>query len=178
MTDINTVYIGNKPPISYVMALITAFNTPRVDNVVLKARGRAISRAVDVAEIARRRFLRNIHTTKIEIGSEQMPTPDGGTRGVSTIAITMEMIGGAITPGTEVETTGVRVKDAEDKTPTSTVLSMIRGVGKAKAEKLRKAGFTTIESVAASEPSALSEQTGISTKVAAKMIESAKELTK
>ena len=55
MSDTNTVYVGNKPPMSYVMALITAFNTPGVNSVVLKARGRAISRAVDAAEIAKNR---------------------------------------------------------------------------------------------------------------------------
>jgi DNA-binding protein len=177
MTDINTVYIGNKPPMSYVMALITAFNASKIDHVVLKARGRAISRAVDVAEIARHRFLRNVQATKIEIGSEQMPTPDGGTHGVSTIAITLKKIKGA-TDKAEAGTTEEEIEDVGVRIPPSADLSQIKGVGKAKAEKLKEAGFTTIGSVAASEPDALSEQTGISTKVAAKMIESAKELTK
>jgi len=57
MKDENTVYIGSKPPMAYVMAMITAFNRSGADSVVLKARGRAISRAVDVAEIARGRYL-------------------------------------------------------------------------------------------------------------------------
>ena len=89
MKDTNTVYVGNKPPMAYVMALITAFRDTGTNNVVLKARGRAISRAVDVAEIARNRYLNDVSAEKIEIGSEQMPTDDGRTRGVSTIAITL-----------------------------------------------------------------------------------------
>jgi len=66
MTDANIVYVGSKPPMSYVMAVIRSFNVLGADNVVLKARGRAISRAVDVAEISRRRFLTDVQHSKIE----------------------------------------------------------------------------------------------------------------
>ncbi len=58
--DINTVYIGNRPPMAYVMALITVFNCSGADNVVLRARGRAMARAMDVAEIARSRYLNDL----------------------------------------------------------------------------------------------------------------------
>ncbi|UCH57561.1 MAG: DNA-binding protein Alba [Candidatus Bathyarchaeota archaeon] len=179
MTDMDTVYIGNKPPMSYVMALITAFNAPGVDSVVIKARGRAISRAVDVAEIAKNRYLEGVETDKIEIGSEQMPTHDGGTRGVSTIAITMKKTGvkeakpEAATPSAKVEAKAVEVAPEE-----LLDISEIKGVGKATGEKLRKAGFTTVKSVAAAEPADLSEKSGIPEKVAAKLIDSAKELQK
>ena len=177
MSDTNTVYVGNKPPMSYVMALITAFNAPGVDSVVLKARGRAISRAVDVAEIAKNRFLRDVQASRIEIGSEQLPTHDGGMRGVSTIAITMERAGGR---GAEPEAPSTDVEAEEEKAvPAKTVeVSEIKGVGKATEEKLKKAGFTTAESVAATDTGELSEKTGISEKVAAKLIDSAKELLK
>lgn len=50
-TDENVIYVGNKPPMSYVLAVITQFNTTGSEEVVIKARGRAISRAVDTAEI-------------------------------------------------------------------------------------------------------------------------------
>ena len=96
MKDASTVYVGNKPPMAYVMALITAFRDTGTDIVVLKARGRAISRTVDVAEIARNRYLNDVSVEKIEIGSEQMPTDDGRTRGVSTIAITLRRGGKAV----------------------------------------------------------------------------------
>ena len=48
--DENTIYVGNKPPMSYVLAVVTQFNGGS-DEVIIKARGRAISRAVDTAEI-------------------------------------------------------------------------------------------------------------------------------
>ncbi len=95
MRDANTVYVGNKPPMAYVMALITAFNRSGADNVVLKARGRAISLAVDVAEITRNRYMNDLSVEKIDIGTEQLPTEGGGTRGVSSISITLRRGGEA-----------------------------------------------------------------------------------
>ena len=50
MSEENVVYIGNKPVMNYVLAVVTQMNGG-VPSVMLKARGRAISRAVDVAEI-------------------------------------------------------------------------------------------------------------------------------
>lgn len=175
MTDTDTIYIGNKPPMSYVMAVITAINEKGVDGVVLKARGRAISRAVDVAEISRNRYLNDLQVNKIEIGTEQMPTPDGSTHGVSTMAITMER--------EEVEEAEAEAPPAVAETgerevaPSQSVgISEIRGVGAATEEKFREAGYTTVKSVAAAEAEELSEKTGISEKVTAKLIDSAKEL--
>ena len=55
MSEENIVYIGNKPVMNYVLAVVTQMNGGAPE-VVLKARGRAISRAVDVAEIVRNRF--------------------------------------------------------------------------------------------------------------------------
>lgn len=176
MTDMNTVYIGNKPPMAYVMAIITAFNSG-ADSVVLKARGRAISRAVDVAEIAKNRYLNDIQAKKIEVGTEQLPSQGGGTRGVSTIAITMEKIQGE-KPEPEREATSavIDTKEAEVTAVETEDVSEIKGVGKATEEKLENAGFSTVESVATAEAAELSEKTGISEKVAAKLIDSAKEL--
>jgi DNA-binding protein len=177
MSDTNTVYVGNKPPMSYVMALITAFNAPGVNSVVLKARGRAISTAVDAAEIAKNRFLRDVQSNRIEIGSEQLPTHDGGMRGVSTIAITLERMG---SKGAEPEapSTDVEAEEVKAAPPKTMDVSEIKGVGKATEEKLKKAGFATAESVAATETGELSEKAGMSEKVAAKLIDSAKELLK
>ena len=86
----NIVYIGNKPVMSYVLAVITNFNMPDVKDVVLKARGRSITIAVDVAEITRRRFMNTLTVDKIEIGTEEMKQEDGRTRGVSTIEIQLK----------------------------------------------------------------------------------------
>lgn len=176
MTDINTVYIGNKPPMAYVMAIITAFNSG-ADSVVLKARGRAISRAVDVAEIAKNRYLSDVQAKKIEVGTEQLPSQGGGTRGVSTIAITMERIQGE-QPEPESETPSEvdKTSEAESAAAKTSDVSEIKGVGRATEEKLENAGFSTVESIATAETAELSEKTGISERVAAKLIDSAKEL--
>jgi DNA-binding protein Alba len=78
------VYIGSKPVINYVTALVTAFQRNPTVNVM--ARGRAISSAVDVVEVCKRSFLKEIQIEDITIGTEQMG--DGGElRNVSTINI-------------------------------------------------------------------------------------------
>ncbi len=68
----NIVYIGRKPVMSYVLAVITYFNMPNAKEIVLKARGRAITTAVDTAEITRRRFMEKAKVTKIEIDTEEI----------------------------------------------------------------------------------------------------------
>ena len=87
----NIVYIGTKPPMDYVMAVMTAFNMGNGTEVTLKARGRAISTAVDVAEITRNRFLKDITTNAISIGTEEITPRDGGNpRNVSTMEISLK----------------------------------------------------------------------------------------
>ena len=191
MKDENTVYIGSKPPMAYVMAMITAFNRSGADSVVLKARGRAISRAVDVAEIARGRYLNDLKAEKIEIGSEQMPTEDGRTRGVSTIAITLRKGGEAAVkaeappePVEEPKPVEETKEEPKPEPPTEVKaapkidvgLSDIKGVGKTTVEKLTEAGYKSPKSIARAKPSTLSGKTGLSEKVATKIIDAAKEL--
>ena len=85
------VFIGNKPPMSYVMAVITAFSSNSTNEITLKARGRSITTAVDTAEITRRRFLTDLKVTAIGIGTEEMPPREGEARArmVSTMEITL-----------------------------------------------------------------------------------------
>ncbi|MCK4702966.1 DNA-binding protein Alba [Candidatus Bathyarchaeota archaeon] len=83
----NTVYIGSKPVLVYVTAIMTCFGR-NPEEVVLKARGRSISTAVDAAEVTKNRYLSNLEN-KVTIGTEQMPGDAGGTRNVSTIEITL-----------------------------------------------------------------------------------------
>ena len=73
---------------SYELAIITGFTTSNTKEVTLKARGRAITTAVDVAEITRCRFMKEMSIGKITIGTEEIPREEGGTRNVSTIEIT------------------------------------------------------------------------------------------
>jgi len=86
----NVVYIGRKPVMSYVLAVITHFNMSDAKEVVLKARGMSITTAVDVAEITRRRFMDKLKVDKIEIGTEEMKQEDGRTRAVSFMEITLK----------------------------------------------------------------------------------------
>ncbi len=87
----NIVYIGKKPVMSYVLAVITHFNTPGAKIVVLKARGMSITTAVDVAEITRRRFMDKLQVDNIVIGTEEMKQEDGSPRGVSFMEITLKI---------------------------------------------------------------------------------------
>jgi DNA-binding protein len=88
MTDDNIIYVGNKPVMNYVLAVVTQFNNG-ANEVLIKARGRAISRAVDVAEIARKRFLTEVDVKDIAISTESLGTEDGNTTNVSAIEITV-----------------------------------------------------------------------------------------
>jgi len=82
----NIVYIGKKPAMNYVLAVVTQFNNG-AKNVRIKARGNTISRAVDVAEISRNRFLQEVKVDSIGINSEKLQNEDGSTSNVSTIEI-------------------------------------------------------------------------------------------
>ena len=86
MSEDNTVYIGKKPTMNYVLAVVTQFNGGS-DSVIIKARGKAISRAVDVAEIVRHRFVRNAQVTDIKIGTEALTGESGEATNVSSIEI-------------------------------------------------------------------------------------------
>lgn len=91
MAESNSVLVGKKPVMNYVLACITLFHGGAKE-VNIKARGRAISRAVDVVEVVRRRFLPDVKIKKVGIGTEQVaPKVEGGTAtNVSTIEITLE----------------------------------------------------------------------------------------
>jgi DNA-binding protein Alba len=85
------VYIGSKPVMSYVLAIITSLSASNAKEITLKARGRAITTAVDAAEITRNRFLKDLKVSKVAIGTEEMPPREGENRArmVSTIEITL-----------------------------------------------------------------------------------------
>jgi DNA-binding protein len=90
VTECNAVLIGKKPIMNYVLACITFFHGGAKE-VSIKARGRSISRAIDVAEVVRHRFLPEIKIKKIGIGTDQLsPEQEGdSTTNVSTIEITL-----------------------------------------------------------------------------------------
>ena len=88
MSENNIVYVGTKPIINYCMAVIESFR--HGESVALKARGRAISRAVDVAEVTRNRYLNGVRVESIDIKTEQLDSQDGDTRNVSAITILLK----------------------------------------------------------------------------------------
>ncbi len=91
MVSENAVLIGNKPVMNYVLACITLFHGGAKE-VSIKARGKSISRAVDVAEVMLRKFLPDATVKTIGIGTEQMaPRVEGGQpTNVSTVVITIQ----------------------------------------------------------------------------------------
>jgi DNA-binding protein len=84
----NTIFIGKKSSMAYVLAVMTQFSSGK-NEVQIKARGRTISKAVDVAEIIRRRFADAVKVKNVEIGTEERENPNKGKVNVSTISITL-----------------------------------------------------------------------------------------
>lgn len=192
MSEDNIIYIGRKPAMSYVMATLATFNNNN-ESVHLKARGRAISTAVDVAEITRNRYMTEMEHPDILIGTEQVED-DRGTRNVSTMTIIMNK-GAAIVPQEVFERRPRRrprerrEKPAEEtvveeaapepvveEAPVEKDVSEIKGVGEATAEKLQSAGYDTVSKIKAAESFELALKTGLSEKQVAKIIEAANEV--
>ncbi|MBU0528003.1 DNA-binding protein Alba [Candidatus Micrarchaeota archaeon] len=87
--DDNTVYVGKKGTMGYVLAVVTQFNNG-ASEVVVKARGKLISRAVDVVEIVRHRFMPNAKIEHIHISTEELTSEDGSMNKVSSIEIKIQ----------------------------------------------------------------------------------------
>jgi DNA-binding protein len=82
-----TVFVGSKPVMNYVLACLTLFQNGS-DGVVLKARGRAITRAVDAAQIIANRYVPEVSVKSIRIDTEHVRNLEsGGTTGVSSMEI-------------------------------------------------------------------------------------------
>lgn len=90
MEDENSIYIGQKPFMNYVTSVVVQFTTKNAEEVTIKARGKFIARAVDVAEVASKRFLKdNIHVKDININSEEFKNQEDKEVRVSTIEIVL-----------------------------------------------------------------------------------------
>ncbi|MBN2458648.1 DNA-binding protein Alba [Candidatus Woesearchaeota archaeon] len=91
MSDDNSVFIGNKPFMNYVTSVVVQFTTKGAKEVTVKARGKFISRAVDVSEVAMKRFLKGqIGLKEIRIDSEEFKNKEGQDVRVSSIEIVLE----------------------------------------------------------------------------------------
>ncbi|MDO8641186.1 MAG: DNA-binding protein Alba [Nitrosarchaeum sp.] len=85
----NIVFVGKKGTMSYVLAVVTQMNAGQQE-VFIKARGKAISKAVDVAEIVRNKFVTSVKIHNIGISTEEIPTEEGGPLKVSSIEIVLK----------------------------------------------------------------------------------------
>ncbi|MDO5843982.1 MAG: DNA-binding protein Alba [Methanocorpusculum sp.] len=86
--DDNTVLVGTKPVMNYVLAVVTQFNNG-VSEVTIRARGKAIVRAVDTAEISVRQFLKDVVKKSVSISTDLVETDNGPTN-ISTIEIVLK----------------------------------------------------------------------------------------
>ena len=90
MEDENSIFVGQKPFMNYVTSVVVQFTTKGAEEVIVKARGKFIARAVDVAEVASKRFLKdNIVVKDIRINSEEFRNQEDRDVRVSTIEIVL-----------------------------------------------------------------------------------------
>ncbi|MBI4440128.1 DNA-binding protein Alba [Candidatus Woesearchaeota archaeon] len=90
MAEDNSIFIGGKPFMNYVTGVVMQFTTKDAPEVIVKARGKFISRAVDVSEVASKRFLDGaVGVNSIKIDSEEFQNSLGKNVRVSTIEITL-----------------------------------------------------------------------------------------
>ncbi len=84
----HSIFIGSKPFMNYVKGVVVQFNEGTKE-VSVEARGKFISKGVDVAEVARKKFLedKNISIKNVSIGSEEFKNKEGKVINVSTIEI-------------------------------------------------------------------------------------------
>lgn len=93
MSEDNSIFIGTRPFMNYVTGVVMQFTTKNASEVIVKARGKFISRAVDVAEATSKRFLNGVVGVKnISINSEQFENKEGRNVRVSTIEILLHKI--------------------------------------------------------------------------------------
>ena len=90
MSTDNSIFVGNKPFMNYVTAVVMQFTTKNAETVIIKGRGKFISRAVDIAEVAAKRFLDNqVKVQDIKIDSERFKKKKKKDIRVSIIEITL-----------------------------------------------------------------------------------------
>lgn len=84
----NVIFVGRKPTMAYVLAVMTQFSDG-AKQVHVKARGKSISRAVDVAEVVKNKFMQDLKR-QVDIGTEELIREDSSKINVSTIDIVLD----------------------------------------------------------------------------------------
>ncbi|MBI5224951.1 DNA-binding protein Alba [Candidatus Micrarchaeota archaeon] len=86
--DKNIIYVGKKDTMAYVLAVVSQFNQG-INEIHVKARGRSISKAVDITQIVKNRFMPNMLIKGIDISTEDVASEDGRMSKVSSMDITI-----------------------------------------------------------------------------------------
>jgi DNA-binding protein len=84
----NVVYVGKKPTMGYVLAVLTQFSQGSKE-VLLKARGKLTAKAITVAEVVKNKYISNVEVKNVKIGTEELTSEDGKVNRVSSIEITL-----------------------------------------------------------------------------------------
>jgi DNA-binding protein len=84
----NVVLVGQKPLMSYVLAIVTQLSNS--GEVTIKARGKVISKAVDVCQISKNKFAKDVKIDDVKLGTDEVEAKEGGKINVSTIEIHMK----------------------------------------------------------------------------------------
>ncbi len=88
MSEENVIFVGKKPTMNYVLAIVTQFNNSDIDRIIIKARGKAISKAVDIAEITKHKFIQTAKYENIKLDTETLDGENGPSN-VSSIEIVL-----------------------------------------------------------------------------------------
>ncbi len=86
--DEGIIFVGKKPLMTYVLAVVTQFNAG-AQNVKIKARGKAISRVIDVTQVVKNRFVNSMRIANFDAATEMLPNEDGTTSKVSSLTLTL-----------------------------------------------------------------------------------------
>ena len=90
MAEDYVIYVGGKPFMNYVTAVVMQLTTQGAKSIIIRSRGKFISRAVDIAEVVKSRFMKDLlDVEEIKIGSEEFENKEGRKVRVSTLDITM-----------------------------------------------------------------------------------------
>jgi DNA-binding protein len=89
--SVPTVMIGRKPVSSYVLACLHALQ--QNGSVEVKARGRAIPKAIGAVQVLREGLVKGLEVKSVDIGTERLQGKDGREIRVSSISIRLSLPG-------------------------------------------------------------------------------------
>lgn len=117
----HTIFVGGKPFMNYVTAVVMQFTTQNAEKVVVRSRGKFISRAVDIAEVVKSRFLKDqVAVGDIEIDSEEFTNKEGRLVRVSTLDITLQKTNSGPVKGPELKVESVPHQETSTQKPVET----------------------------------------------------------